>query len=135
MKLDGKVALITGGGTGIGKSAAIALAREGAMIAVAGRREGPLEETVQEIKALNGQAIAVPTDVTEVKEIERLRDQIDSTWGRLDILINNAGSAMRKPFMETTLEDFDYIYNIDLRSVFAVSQIMVPLMLKGGGGV
>jgi NAD(P)-dependent dehydrogenase (short-subunit alcohol dehydrogenase family) len=61
MKLDGKVALITGGGTGIGKSAAIALAREGAMIAVAGRREGPLEETVQEIKALNGQAIAVPT--------------------------------------------------------------------------
>ena len=113
MKLDGKVALITGGGTGIGKSAAIALAREGAMIAVAGRREGPLEETVQEIKALNGQAIAVPTDVTEVKEIERLRDQIESTWGRLDILINNAGSAMRKPFMETTLEDFDYIYNID----------------------
>ncbi|NLU47631.1 MAG: SDR family oxidoreductase [Syntrophomonadaceae bacterium] len=52
----------------------------------------------------------------------------------MDILINNAGSAMRKPFMETTLEDFDYIYNIDLRSVFAVTKIMVPLMQKGGGG-
>ncbi len=134
MKLNGKVALITGGGTGIGKSAAIALAREGAKVAVVGRRSGPLEETVQEIQAINGEAIAVPTDVTKVEEIERLRDQIDSTWGKLDILINNAGSGMRKPFMETTLEDFDYIYNIDLRSVFAVSQIMVPLMLKGSGG-
>ena len=134
MKFDGKVVLITGGGTGIGKSAALALAREGAKVVIVGRRSGPLEETAQEIKAINGEVLAVPTDVTKVSDIESLRDKIDSAWGRLDILINNAGSAMRKPFMETTLEDFDYIYNIDLRSVFAVSQIMVPLMLKGGGG-
>ncbi|HOQ09821.1 MAG TPA: SDR family oxidoreductase [Syntrophomonadaceae bacterium] len=134
MKFDGKVALVTGGGTGIGKSAAIALAKEGAKVVIVGRRSGPLEETAQEIKAFNGEVLAVPTDVTKVDEIESLRDKIDSTWGRLDILINNAGSAMRKPFMETTLEDFDYIYNIDLRSVFAVTKIMVPLMQKGGGG-
>ncbi len=134
MKFDGKVALVTGGGTGIGKSAAIALAKEGAKVVIVGRRSGPLEETAQEIKAFNGEVLAVPTDVTKVDEIESLRDKIDSTWGRLDILINNAGSAMRKPFIETTLEDFDYIYNIDLRSVFAVTKIMVPLMQKGGGG-
>lgn len=134
MKFDGKVALVTGGGTGIGKSAAIALAKEGAKVVIVGRRSGPLEETAQEIKAFNGEVLAVPTDVTKVDEIESLRDKIDSIWGRLDILINNAGSAMRKPFMETTLEDFDYIYNIDLRSVFAVTKIMVPLMQKGGGG-
>lgn len=134
MKFDGKVALVTGGGTGIGKSAAIALAKEGAKVVIVGRRSGPLEETAREIKAFNGEVLAVPTDVTKVDEIESLRDKIDSTWGRLDILINNAGSAMRKPFMETTLEDFDYIYNIDLRSVFAVTKIMVPLMQKGGGG-
>jgi len=134
MKFDGKVALVTGGGTGIGKSAAIALAREGAKVAIAGRRSGPLEETAQEIKALGGEVLAVPTDVTKISDIEALRDKIEAAWGRLDILINNAGSALRKPFLETTLEDFDHIYNVDLRSVFAVSQIMVPLMLKGGGG-
>ena len=134
MKFNGKVAVVTGGGTAIGKSAAIALAKEGAKVVIVGRRSGPLEETAQEIKAFNGEVLAVPTDVTKVDEIESLRDKIDSTWGRLDILINNAGSAMRKPFMETTLEDFDYIYNIDLRSVFAVTKIMVPLMQKGGGG-
>lgn len=134
MKLNGKVALVTGGGTGIGKSAAIALAKEGARVVVVGRRSGPLEETVQEIKAGGGEALAVSTDVTSGSDLEKLRDLTESTWGRLDILINNAGSGMRKPFMETTLEDFDYIYNIDLRSVFAVSQVMVPLMMKNDGG-
>ncbi|NLU47630.1 MAG: SDR family NAD(P)-dependent oxidoreductase [Syntrophomonadaceae bacterium] len=66
MKFDGKVALVTGGGTGIGKSAAIALAKEGAKVVIVGRRSGPLEETAQEIKAFNGEVLAVPTDVTMV---------------------------------------------------------------------
>jgi NAD(P)-dependent dehydrogenase (short-subunit alcohol dehydrogenase family) len=66
MKFDGKVALITGGGTGIGKSAALALAWEGAKVVIVGRRSGPLEETAQEIKAINGEVLAVPTDVTVI---------------------------------------------------------------------
>lgn len=134
MKLGGKTALVTGGGTGIGRSAAIALAAQGAKVMVVGRRNAPLEETVREIVAQGGEALAFSGDVTHVAEIEKMRELAESTWGRLDILINNAGSAMRKPFMDTTLEDLDYIYNIDLRSVFAVSQIMVPLMLKNDGG-
>lgn len=134
MKLEGKTALVTGGGTGIGKSAAIALAKEGARVMVAGRRSGPLEEVVGEIKAAGGTAASFSADVTKVADIEKMREALESSWGRLDILINNAGSAMRKPFMDTTLEEFDYIYNIDLRSVFAVSQVMVPLMLKNDGG-
>lgn len=134
MKLEGKVAIVTGGGTGIGKGGAIALAAEGARVIVAGRRLEPLEETVAEIKAQGGTALACSTDVTNRAEIEKMRDLAKNEWGRLDILVNNAGSAMYKPFLDITMEDLDYTYRIDLRSVFEVTQVMVPLMLEGGGG-
>lgn len=134
MKLKGKAALVTGGGTGIGRGAALALAKEGARVAVMGRRPSPLEETVEEIKLLGGTALACPGDVTLRSDIEKARILISNEWERLDILVNNAGSAMFKPFLQTTMEEFDEIYRIDLRSVFEVSQVMVPLMLENGGG-
>lgn len=134
MKLEGKVAMITGGGTGIGKAAAIALAAEGAKIVINGRRSQPLEETVAEIKAAGGIAFAYPGDVTKTEDLNGMRDEIKKVWGRLDILINNAGSGMRKPFLQTTMEEFDYLYQIDLRSVFNVTQVMLPLMQESGGG-
>lgn len=134
MRLKDKVAIVTGGGTGIGKQAAIDMAKEGAKVLVMGRRLQPLEETVAEIKAANGIALAFSGDVTKTEDIEKARDLVKNEWGRLDILINNAGSGLRKPFLETTIEEFDYLYQIDLRSVFVVTQIMVPLMLESGGG-
>ena len=134
MKLEGKVSVVTGGGTGIGKGAAIALAENGCRVLVTGRRSEPLEETVAEIKQKGGTALACPGDVTIRADIEKIRDLVKSEWGGLDILVNNAGSAMRKPFLETTMEDFDQMYRIDLRSVFEVSQVMVPLMQESGGG-
>jgi 3-oxoacyl-[acyl-carrier protein] reductase len=134
MKLKGKVAVITGGGTGIGRAAAIALAGEGARVAVMGRRPGPLNETVDIIREAGGEGLAIPSDVTVTEDIEKARDKVRETYGRLDILVNNAGSALFKPFMKTSLEDFDRIYQVDLRSVFAVSQQMLPLMLEGGEG-
>jgi len=134
VKLDGKVAIVTGGGTGIGKGGAMALATEGAKVIVAGRRLEPLEETVAEIRNQGGIALACPTDVTNRADIENLREMAKKEWGRLDILVNNAGSAMRKPFLEITMDEFDYIYKIDLRSVFEVTQVMVPLMQESGGG-
>lgn len=134
MRLKDKVAIITGGGTGIGRQAAIDMAKEGAKVLVMGRRLEPLEETVAEIKKANGEAVAFSGDVTKTEDIVKARDLLKDTWGRLDILVNNAGSGLRKPFLETTLEEFDYIYKIDLRSVFEVTQIMVPLMLESGGG-
>ncbi|NLB52843.1 MAG: SDR family oxidoreductase [Syntrophomonadaceae bacterium] len=134
MKVEGKVAVITGGGTGIGKAAAISLAAEGAKVLVTGRRPEPLQETVAEIKAKGGIALAYPGDVTKTEDIIGIKDCAKENWGHLDILINNAGSAIRKPFMQTTLEEFDYIYQIDLRSVFNVTQVMLPLMLESGGG-
>ena len=134
MRVEGKVAIITGGGTGIGKAAAISLAAEGAKVLVTGRREKPLEETVAEIQAAGGIALACPGDVTKTEDLQRIRDMVKENWGRLDILINNAGSAMRKPFMQTTLEEFDYMYQIDLRGVFNTTQVMLPLMQENGGG-
>lgn len=134
MKLEGKVAIITGGGTGIGRAAAIALAAEGARVAVMGRRPEPLNETIDIIKEQGGEGLAIPSDVTIMADIEKARDLLRGSYGRLDVLINNAGSALFKSFRQTTLEDFDRIYQVDLRSVFAVSQIMLPLMLESGGG-
>lgn len=134
MKLTGKVALVTGGGTGIGRAAAVALAGEGARILVMGRRPDPLEETVEEIKINGGMAIACPGDVTVRDDLEKTRNLIENEWSRLDILINNAGVALFKPFLETSMEDLDEIYRINLRSVFETTQIMQPLMMKNGGG-
>jgi len=134
MKLDGKVALVSGGGTGIGRGAALALAGEGARIGVMGRRLDLLQETVAEIEQNGGTAMACPGDVTIRQEIELTRNRLEKEWGRLDVLINNAGSALFKPFAQTSMEDFDRIYSIDLRSVFEVTQVMVPLMTANGGG-
>lgn len=134
MRLKGKVVLVTGGGTGIGKGAALAMAAAGARIVVTGRRPGPLEETVGEITAQGGEAMAISADVTRREDIEKLRDSIKEKWGGLHVLVNNAGSALRKPFLDTTVEEFDQIYRIDLRSVFEVTQVMVPLMMESGGG-
>lgn len=101
---------------------------------VSGRRPEPLAETVEQIKKAGGEALACPADVTLRTDIEKMCAMLKEEWGRLDILVNNAGSGMRKPFLEITMEEFDYIYRIDLRSVFEVSQVMVPLMLENDGG-
>ncbi len=134
MKLAGKVALITGGGTGIGKAAAQMIAEEGGISIVAGRRLEPLEETVAEITQGGGKAGLCSTDVSKVEDIQRLKDFVQEKYGRLDILINNAGSSLFKPFMDTSVEDLDRLYQVDLRSVYLVSQYMVPLMKENGGG-
>jgi len=134
MKLTGKTALITGGGTGIGRGAALALAREGAKVAVMGRRPDPLEETVELIKLNGGAAIACPGDVTIRADLERTCALLENEWGRLDVLINNAGAVIFKPFLETTMKEFDHVFRVDLRSVFETTQLVVPLMMKNGGG-
>ena len=134
MKLKGKVAMVTGGGTGIGKSVAIALAVEGAKVVVLGRRLEPLQETVREIVEAGGEALAVSTDITKIDQINNALQQVKETWGRLDVLVNNAGAGLRKSFLEISLEELDTLYNVDLRGVFAVTQVMVPLLKEAGGG-
>lgn len=134
MRLKDRVAIITGGGTGIGKDAAITMAKEGARIIVTGRRPEPLAETVQLIKSAGGEALAVPGDVTSLEDIQGLKNTVMERWGRVDILVNNAGTAHSKPFLEISMEEFDHILQVDLRSVFAMCQAFVPVMQQQGGG-
>ena len=91
MTSNGKVALVTGGGSGIGKASAIALAKEGFAVVVAGRRPEPLQAVVSEIKGLQGQALGVPTDVGNPEAVRNLFAKTKQTYGRLDVLFNNAG--------------------------------------------
>src|SRR5437016_10309514 len=91
MASNGKVALVTGGGSGIGKASALALAREGFAIVVAGRRPEPLNAVVGEIEAMQGKALGVPTDVSDPASVEALFAKAKATFGRLDVLFNNAG--------------------------------------------
>ena len=91
MTSNGKVALVTGGGSGIGKASAMALAREGFSVVVAGRRPEPLDEVVGEIEGLQGKALGVPTDVSDPASVEALFAKTKESFGRLDVLFNNAG--------------------------------------------
>jgi len=134
MKLNGKVAVVTGGGTGIGRDAALLLAREGARVIVSARRLEPLQETVQMIEAEGGSALAVTCDVTRYSDIENLYQKAMEWAGRVDILVNNAGASHTKNFLDITMEDFDEVINVDLRSVFAMCKVFVPQMIQNGGG-
>jgi NAD(P)-dependent dehydrogenase (short-subunit alcohol dehydrogenase family) len=103
MASNGKVALVTGGGSGIGKASALALAREGFAVVVAGRRPERLNEVVAEIEGLQGKALGVPTDVTDPDEVARLFAAAKEKFGRLDVLFNNAGFGAAAP-----IEDLEY---------------------------
>src|SRR6478672_4023827 len=95
-RVDDRVAIITGGGTGIGRGAALVLAEHGADVVLAGRRPEPLHSTVAEIEALGKRALAVPTDVTDPEQCQTLVDATLAEFGRLDVLVNNAGGADTK---------------------------------------
>src|SRR5262249_50834102 len=100
MSSNGKVALVTGGGSGIGKASALALAREGFAVVVAGRRPDPLQAVVGEIEGLRGKALGVPTDVGNPDSVRALFAKTKETFGRLDVLFNNAGFGANAPIEE-----------------------------------
>src|SRR5437762_994694 len=103
MASNGKVALVTGGGSGIGKASAIALGKEGFAVVVAGRRPKPLQAVVSEIEGLQGRALGVPTDVGDSASVEALFAATKAKFGRLDVLFNNAGFGAGAP-----IEDLEY---------------------------
>src|ERR1700738_330201 len=100
MASNGKVALVTGGGSGIGKASALALAKEGFAVVVAGRRPEPLQAVVTEIEGLQGMALGVPTDVGNPDSVRALFAKTKQTYGRLDVLFNNAGFGAAAPIEE-----------------------------------
>jgi len=119
--LKDKVTIITGGGTGLGKSMALALARAGSDIVVAARRVGPIEEAAKEVRDLGRKALAISTDVTDSGQVNRLVEQTLSEMGRVDILINNAGivrGQQMKPMWEITDEEWHLGIDVNLSGAF-----------------
>ena len=132
-----KVALITGGGSGIGRACAIALAKEGFDLALAGRRAEPLESCADELRALDTEALVVTTDVSDPAAVDSLFDQIKARFGRLDLLFNNAGTgAPPIPFDELPLKLWQRIVGVNLTGSFLCAQQAFRIMKnqdpKGG---
>src|SRR4030088_3134976 len=124
-----KVAIITGAGTGIGKAVALALMREGYAAVLAGRRKDKLEETAAEASSLGAKALVVPTDVSSVQSIKNLFAKTKETFGRLDLLFNNAGTgAPAVPLEDLTVEQWKTVVDANLNGVFYCTQEAFKLM-------
>jgi len=130
-----KVAIVTGATSGIGRAAAIAYAREGAKVVVAGRRATEGEETVRLLQAQGGEGIFVKTDVSKAVQVKELVERTLQKFGRLDIAFNNAGiEQVPTPFLEQDEETFDRVVDINAKGVWLSMKYEIPAMLKTGGG-
>ncbi|HLN16330.1 MAG TPA: SDR family oxidoreductase [Acidimicrobiales bacterium] len=132
--LTGQVAVVTGGGTGIGRATARVLADHGADVVVASRRVENLERTAAEVKKRHRRALVVQTDVRKPEECARLIDTTINDFGRLDILVNNAGGSKAFPLDQWTLAEWQNSIALNLESVFFLSQRAARHMIEGGAG-
>ncbi len=133
-RLEGKVAVVTGGGTGIGRGIALMLGREGACVVVGARREAPLAETVRLIREAGGQASYLRTDVTVEADCKALMDYAVSTYGHLDVLVSNAGVYPRRLLPDLTEEIWDQTIDVNLKGQFFCCKHAIPHMIARGGG-
>jgi NAD(P)-dependent dehydrogenase (short-subunit alcohol dehydrogenase family) len=131
-KLDGKVALITGASKGLGKAMAVALGAAGARIALVSRNVEKLTEVGRAVKDAGGDARVFQADVSNEEQVRKLERDVTGAFGKVDILINNAGINIRKPLVEFTLEEWQRVLNTNLTSVFLMSRSFIPQM-KGAG--
>lgn len=135
-RLEGKIAVITGASSGIGKATALAFAREGAALVLAARREAETEATARAIRDAGGRALAVPTDVSSETQVEALIGTTLRTYGRLDIAFNNAGIfAPEGPVHEIATEHWDSVMAINLKGVWLCMKYEIPAMVAQVGGV
>jgi len=135
MRLKGKVAVVTGGGTGIGEAIAKAFAQEGAAVVVTGRRKPVLEQVVREIEREGGRALAVPGSVTVEADVRAAVDATVRAYGRVDVLVNNAGNLFHAgPLHETSDQVWNETLDIFLTGTFRFTRAIIPHMLKQGGG-
>lgn len=135
MKLKGKTAIITGGSLGIGKSTAHLFAEEGANVVITGRTEDTLKKAVEEAGSTEGEISYIVSDVSREQDCHKAVDETKSRYGKIDILFNNAGVLPLGVTHETTIEDWDYAFNINVKGTFLMSKYTIPHMLEQGDGV
>jgi len=137
MRLAGKVAVVTGGGKGIGRAYSLGLAREGARVVIADIDEGAARSTGEDVVKGGGEALPLLTDVASEQSILQMVDRTIERFGRVDVLINNAGlhaDLPSRPLEEVTIEEWDRVLNVNLRSAFLCTKACVPHMKRQGGG-
>lgn len=132
--LKGKVAIVTGGGSGLGHGYSVNLAKAGATVVVFGRKLEPLTKTVNEITAAGGNAIAMQGDITKVSEIESTMKTIVEQFGRLDILVNNAGTEIAEPVFDVTEEHFQTILDVNLKGTYMAAKTAAKYMKEQKSG-
>lgn len=140
--LEGKTAIVTGASRGLGKAMALELARAGARVAIAARTvdskdsrlPGSIHETVDQIARQGGKAVAVRCDVTKDEDVENLVAKVHREFGRVDVLINNAGITTPEPVAKLTTKKWDLVLGVNLRGTFLCSKAVIPRMLEQGSG-
>ncbi|MGZ6392424.1 MAG: SDR family NAD(P)-dependent oxidoreductase [Ktedonobacterales bacterium] len=133
-KLAGKVALVTGASSGIGEATALALAAEGARVAIAARRMERLDELAKRIQEQGGEALALEIDVTDEAKAREMVDRTRKQWGRLDILVNNAGVMLLGPITGARVDDWQRMINLNLLGLMYATHEALPIMQKQGSG-
>jgi len=134
MTLDGKFALVTGSGQGLGKWIALGFAHAGADVAVADINMKAAEETAKEIEESKRKAFPVKVDISEIESIEEMVQKTLQNFGRIDCLVNNAGVNVHKPLLDITPQEFDFVASVNFRGVYFASQIAAKAMIPEGGG-
>jgi NAD(P)-dependent dehydrogenase (short-subunit alcohol dehydrogenase family) len=134
-RLRGKVALITGGTSGIGEATAKLFAREGARVAITGRRVALGEGVVAQIKRSGGEAIFIAADVARLEDCRRSIDEAIAAYGRIDILFNNAGIVTQGTLEETSEEDWARTFDVNVKGTYLMTKLVLPSMRAQGGGV
>jgi NAD(P)-dependent dehydrogenase (short-subunit alcohol dehydrogenase family) len=133
-RLQGKIALITGGGRGIGRAIALTFAREGADVAVTARTQAEIEAVAREIALLGRQSYALPCDVTDKESVTRMVAAVHERFGRIDLLVNNAGTGRSAPFFKTDLEMWNQMLALNATSMYLVTQAVLKGMLERKSG-
>ncbi|MGB9618421.1 MAG: SDR family NAD(P)-dependent oxidoreductase [Desulfomonilaceae bacterium] len=132
--LSDKVAIVTGGGKGIGRAIALGLAASGTRVVAAARTTSEIESTAEEIRRAGGEALAKTTDLTQSAQIQELVDATRDAYGRIDILVNNAARSFFRPLMDLREDGFDKIFNTNVKAVFLLSRACAKIMMEHGGG-
>ena len=135
MRLKGKVSIITGGASGIGKATVLKFAQEGAIVAVCDLNQEAIDATVNEVKAAGGEAVGYIVNVTNKSQINDMVGDLKARFGRIDVLVNNAGIVQDAQLTKMTDEQFDLVVDINLKGVYNCAKAVIDTMVAQGGGV
>jgi 7-alpha-hydroxysteroid dehydrogenase len=133
-RMDGRVAIVTGASAGIGRGSAVALAEAGAAVVLAARTKEKLDDAAAEIRTAGGKALAVPTDVNHTAQLERLVNETLAEFGRIDVLVNNAGGTAPTPALHQSLKDFEAAFHFNVGTAFELAKLCAPHMAAKDGG-